>query len=120
MEALLLAVEHDFNPRSPHGERQMADIARITGISISIHAPRTGSDNATIRVPLPVNYFNPRSPHGERRNVAVKPLPFYHISIHAPRTGSDQLLRVYQTAERISIHAPRTGSDMLCLHLGRG
>ena len=22
MEAMLLAVEHDFNPRSPHGERR--------------------------------------------------------------------------------------------------
>ena len=34
----------DFNPRSPHGERQKAD--KVSGSKIN---------------------FNPRSPHGERR-----------------------------------------------------
>ena len=79
--------------------------------SISIHAPRTGSDI------LPMPQGMPR-----------------HISIHAPRTGSDRYPYGIKAAEKtfqstlpargattagdgqnagagISIHAPRTGSD---------
>ena len=83
--------EGDFNPRSPHGERpweppgvrpgdlfqstlpargatRRARPAERRNKSISIHAPRTGSD-AT------------KSSSGRRPA----------ISIHAPRTGSDQI-----------------------------
>ena len=78
----------DFNPRSPHGERPLTVFFPTCGklfqstlpargatniillcsplITISIHAPRTGSDP----------------------NYIVKFLTI-HISIHAPRTGSD-------------------------------
>ena len=61
-----------------------------TGETISIHAPRTGSDDL-------LNLF----------------LRAVNISIHAPRTGSDRLLNCYIAQLDISIHAPRTGSDML-------
>ena len=106
-----LQITH-FNPRSPHGERQCWHIlsAKYTAFqstlpargatyadtdsckfikSISIHAPRTGSD---IRL-----QFCP---------------PHIDISIHAPRTGSDgRVIRPAFYASIISIHAPRTGSD---------
>ena len=101
---------------------------------ISIHAPRTGSDNINRRTPCRKSNFNPRSPHGERRNHAVDAVLRGEISIHAPRTGSDStaptstsLLRNFNPrsphGERrcgrdaptravvISIHAPRAGSD---------
>ena len=104
----------DFNPRSPHGERQSHDARRIREDGISIHAPRTGSDDGT----------HPRRGHHER------------ISIHAPRTGSDakRMTSVIATTRfqstlpargatdavmalagkrGISIHAPRTGSDVM-------
>ena len=57
----------DFNPRSPHGERRV-DLQKIsTGKMISIHAPRTGSDDLPlITLYIHFAYFNPRSPHGER------------------------------------------------------
>ena len=58
----------DFNPRSPHGERHAEANQKFRTISISIHAPRTGSDQDDFR-----------------RNVPCD------ISIHAPRTGSDVL-----------------------------
>ena len=81
--------------------------------SISIHAPRTGSDPAS----------------------ASRPAAAGAISIHAPRTGSDTLVKLWSGAELIfqstlpargatfffaalkrlsiiSIHAPRTGSDL--------
>ena len=77
-----------FYPRSPRGERQGACKFRVFGKSISIHAPREGSD-AVGRIK-----FDP-------------PL----ISIHAPREGSDILRPFYPGGDYISIHAPREGSD---------
>ena len=103
----------DFNPRSPHGERQ-----------------RCVSDKYSLW-----KNFNPRSPHGERRKYykkywtysAFQPtLPArgatsapkadtqsVQISTHAPRTGSDQMRRRKPSGSRISTHAPRTGSDTI-------
>ena len=57
---------HDFNPRSPHGERPGHGALRHRRAGISIHAPRTGSDGG-------IQHF----------------VPAIAISIHAPRTGSD-------------------------------
>ena len=134
-----------FNPRSPHGERLQGIFSRRSSSTISIHAPRTGSDRLDCG-----------------RCVTIK-----GISIHAPRTGSDSnrtviffALHLFQSTlpargatcqfeqhflnrkhfnprsphgERrvsnsasiclmlISIHAPRTGSDLrcfLCLEIG--
>ena len=60
--------QRHFNPRSPHGERRLFVTGLLTAQEISIHAPRTGSDqwrkSAMTRSPD----FNPRSPHGERRH----------------------------------------------------
>ena len=78
-----------FNPRSPHGERHLSqkfdslpvlfqstlpawgaterDARGGSRYTISIHAPRMGSDTARIRLTGGSSYFNPRSPHGERR-----------------------------------------------------
>ena len=39
-----------FNPRSPHGERQAGRKPMLQSNSISIHAPRTGSDPAQTRI----------------------------------------------------------------------
>ena len=100
----------NFNPRSPHGERQDTTFSGVcptsfqstlpargatrTGISphcissISIHAPRTGSDNK-----------------------AYSTYETVMISIHAPRTGSDTRSIEADGKREISIHAPRTGSD---------
>ena len=56
-----------FNPRSPHRERQHFHFMRSVIKAISIHAPLTGSDDRTRKLP--------NAPP--------------HISIHAPLTGSD-------------------------------
>ena len=78
----------NFNPRSPHGERPSCEQCASSTKSISIHAPRTGSDKRKGRV-----------------------LQYFLISIHAPRTGSDISTISPFFSEAISIHAPRTGSD---------
>ena len=79
----------DFNPRSPHGERQV---------------------NLPTRLACKGN-FNPRSPHGERPLSRFKSSGYIDISIHAPRTGSDSYEFQFLAGLYISIHAPRTGSD---------
>ena len=87
----------DFNPRSPHGERRgvnqgIDDILRFqstlpargatfdafqrrVSVSISIHAPRTGSDGSFQTEGEVYPHFNPRSPHGERPSRALTTLP---------------------------------------------
>ena len=84
----------NFNPRSPHGERQNdLDLTIDYGVFqstlpargattfpmaqsrvslISIHAPRTGSDLTQTDGLVRFSHFNPRSPHGERpRKVTI-------------------------------------------------
>ena len=60
----------------------------LSSVTISIHAPREGSDKC--------------DPNAEG---------IVTISIHAPREGSDKFLVLFQTVHKISIHAPREGSD---------
>ena len=100
-----------FNPRSPHGERHVKPLTAEDVLSISTHAPRTGSDarlanlsdmleisthaprtgsDSPAHFPSPTRcHFNPRSPHGERQKDRKKLPKYCEISTHAPRTGSD-------------------------------
>ena len=127
--------KRDFNPRSPHGERPFRAGFIRNSSTISIHAPRTGSDtpqhtnsrrSCRISIHAPrtgsdspgsspiirmIYYFNPRSPHGERHAGRLHRHVLFHISIHAPRTGSDLGKTLQLKTLVISIHAPRTGSD---------
>ena len=64
-----VATQDNFNPRSPHGERQEAQEEAAAYAPISTHAPRTGSDAG--------NAFRVFRQGG--------------ISTHAPRTGSDAI-----------------------------
>ena len=69
----------------------LVHISALDGESISIHAPRVGSDQA--------DWWS------VGRNIM--------ISIHAPRVGSDVLGDQTHGTNVISIHAPRVGSDRL-------
>ena len=106
----------------------------INAGTISIHAPRAGSDASKRRYISLTKNFNPRSPCGERPSMmtwfnqiaefqSTLPVrgatcfddnfkPVAVISIHAPRAGSDNLCRCPRSRPQgISIHAPRAGSD---------
>ena len=129
---------HHFNPRSPHGERHIQMFigfarqrfqstlpargatarlwVQLSARSISIHAPRTGSDRIRAGSMITSTDFNPRSPHGERPGRFVAAIYEFVISIHAPRTGSDNQARAHARKGKISIHAPRTGSDDDIMH----
>ena len=85
--------------------------------SISIHAPRVGSDAAAeYGVPIIDGFLSTLPAWG----ATVWPLGVINgllISIHAPRVGSDLLADAGMgKTERISIHAPRVGSDFWCGH----
>ena len=99
-----------FNPRSPHGERRRGGAVLCAVTSISIHAPRTGSDrkDADQWKEWAISIHAPRTGSDQiRRNDTERA----GISIHAPRTGSDTVGSYATPEEAISIHAPRTGSD---------
>ena len=103
-------------------------------LSISIHAPLTGSDVQNDKQVVFLYNFNPRSPHRERHFIMTYVSYHSSISIHAPLTGSDRIPPLlnhhfiefqstlpsqgatnegplYVRGFRISIHAPLTGSD---------
>ena len=66
-----------------------------TLITISIHAPREGSDLKRRHRIGKCKYFNPRSPRGERPRYYDDFLHLTDISIHAPREGSDSTVKAY-------------------------
>ena len=80
-------------------------------ITISIHAPRMGSDVSLrpfYRLPL---HFNPRSPHGERQEKDQSEWVTIPFQSTLPAWGATTSLSRYHSAFCISIHAPRMGSD---------
>ncbi len=81
---------HNFNPRSPCGERRCFLVLRLEILVISIHAPRVGSD---WRFPAPVlktGEFQSTLPvWGATVPLESRGLNNSAISIHAPRVGSD-------------------------------
>ena len=110
---------HNFNPRSPCGERPYTAarhayhrifqstlpvwgatsvwVESFVSKRISIHAPRVGSDSSSCIPRWMTPNFNPRSPCGERLADWSDPEAVREISIHAPRVGSD-LLRLPRSA----------------------
>ena len=103
---------HDFNPRSPRGERLMPVI--MWALSLANFNPRSprGERLGVGKYRDVLADFNPRSPRGERLWQKNCILFWSRISIHAPREGSDFCARASRADSLISIHAPREGSDL--------
>ena len=78
----------DFNPRSPHGERRCHCWRLFFRKQISIHAPRTGSDDYQLPLSCLRRYFNPRSPHGERPPFAAINPPTIGFQSTLPARGA--------------------------------
>ena len=96
----------NFNPRSPCGERPKKVLLPQPGkpfqstlpvwgatltldleediSTISIHAPRVGSDWLMIFCMCQIGNFNPRSPCGERPKVKTLPLFLSHFNPRSP------------------------------------
>ena len=101
----------NFNPRSPRGERRLKIRNVIKSESISIHAPREGSDFGKCVYCEMAFYFNPRSPRGERRVVFAKYRAVAEFQSTLPARGATSPDRACHFVRDISIHAPREGSD---------
>ena len=125
---------HNFNPRSPCGERldfsqgldarllfqptlpvrgaTVPSASHPSAGSISTHAPRAGSDVRQIVSGVAWHDFNPRSPCGERRPSGRGGRG--GRGNFNPRSPCGERLGVLLTTAKdiiISTHAPRAGSD---------
>ena len=80
-------------------------------ISISTHAPRTGSDRYASFNSSSARHFNPRSPHGERHQCELLGLFAGDFNPRSPH--GERLRPTWGVLDElhISTHAPRTGSD---------
>ena len=99
---------------SIHAPRTGSDDARfhaLAHVHISIHAPRTGSDKPCLLAQHQKADFNPRSPHGERRDFCRKSGRNQAFQSTLPARGATDLVTLTRRDQGISIHAPRTGSD---------
>ncbi len=88
--------------------------------SVSIHAPREGSDLPPLPPSLRPPCFNPRSPRRERRWRVLRFSNQQWVSIHAPREGSDPTSKPRKSRWRVSIHAPRARERRLYAILAAG
>ena len=81
-----------YDSISIHAPREGSDDVLCglkAGSRISIHAPREGSDLGIEKPYTVMSHFYPRSPRGERPTGVDTAAAFVVISIHAPREGSD-------------------------------
>ena len=110
-QPLHFAPAHDFNPRSPCGERlrclQEGAVSNpfqstlpVWGATIDLIEAQAAE--IEFQSTLPVWGATRRIAQGQRQRV---------ISIHAPRVGSDCIRECDGCLRKISIHAPRVGSD---------
>ena len=100
-----------FNPRSPHGERLHVRQNHRNKCAISIHAPRTGSDQKALKTGADPVIFQSTLP---ARGATCSPLSFPATNTFQstlPARGATEANAKYNAYEVISIHAPRTGSD---------
>ena len=79
--------------------------------TISIHAPRMGSDWTGQGPVLREGNFNPRSPHGERHAAFYRLKNGMEFQSTLPAWGATERNEDDIDYIRISIHAPRMGSD---------
>ena len=112
-DVAFLSVENlllNFNPRSPHGERQAHKKRAHRAKYFNPRSPHGERPRAAKGAGRPAN-FNPRSPHGERPSpMRWKPCPRAFQST-LPARGATPLESLASNDNDISIHAPRTGSD---------
>ena len=100
-----------FQPTLPARGATSKTLTADDVLSISTHAPRTGSDFTAFFMLDIEALFQPTLPARGATDWIVTVQPLAVISTHAPRTGSDNFESVLFVQIYISTHAPRTGSD---------
>ena len=100
----------DFNPRSPHGERQGGFSVRTRPCHFNPRSPH-GERRSPSAPDQSSCHFNPRSPHGERHKLQVAFTNTHIFQSTLPARGATFGRHEEDRRAAISIHAPRTGSD---------
>ena len=100
-----------FNPRSPHGERLELAKAQIATEEISIHAPRTGSDEVTAWQMQEFTSFQSTLPARGATGLRTTWTMRCRFQSTLPARGATPMRVRDRRMVCISIHAPRTGSD---------
>ena len=103
----------NFNPRSPHGERQVDGVHVATKGLFQSTLPARGATFSLPSMACWMMYFNPRSPHGERQCASIRAGCCRTFQSTLPARGATRGRHRGQPPLGISIHAPRTGSDTL-------
>ena len=102
-----------FNPRSPRGERPDVPAPGSQASSISIHAPRGGSDRRrAVLNALFYRYFNPRSPRGERLDGAGISVTQHLFQSTLPAGGATEKVRNYRDNLLFQSTLPAGGATM--------
>ena len=104
--------ERLFQSTLPVGGATLPALPTSSPVSISIHAPRGGSDASRASKMSFCKPFQSTLPVGGATSGDAAVLDGLEISIHAPRGGSDALVDGAIELGTISIHAPRGGSDV--------
>ena len=107
----LSAPVHYFNPRSPHGERRHLRRHRWQAVQISIHAPRTGSDEVTAWQMQEFTSFQSTLPARGATGLRTTWTMRCRFQSTLPARGATPMRVRDRRMVCISIHAPRTGSD---------
>ena len=129
-----------FNPRTPHGVRQLSRM-RITTylvfqsthphgvrlrssttllrrLSISIHAPLTGCDSSSLLPATRSSNFNPRTPHGVRLQTCIKEvIPIWLLEQYIDmflRISSFILFFFVPTGKLLYNNLPFWSANLLC------
>ena len=110
MEIRLYVFRKNFNPRSPHGERLSTHTANSPDVTISIHAPRTGSDQMEEKTKTAGTDFNPRSPHGERRPAEWRTPMIYKFQSTLPARGATEMKLPNSSADLFQSTLPARGA----------
>ena len=109
----MAAQQAKFQSTLPAGGATYQFFASGLSDSISIHAPRRGSDRKQFRSCKDASYFNPRSPQGERLPPPVSRILAVQFQSTLPAGGATHNCFLTLTFDDISIHAPRRGSDTI-------
>ena len=126
----------NFNPRSPHGERLFAQdvefldsafqstlpargatrgrVRALPHFRISIHAPRTGSDDTSKGYVLIAIKFQSTLPARGATRMRALLRSGVQFQSTLPARGATGNTKLTVSPAKISIHAPRTGSDHAC------
>ena len=114
-----------FQSSFPRGERRVAQVHVRVCCSISIHAPRAGSDKCYL--PVSVNFLNfkPRPPRGERRAIKRCPSDSRTFQSTLPCGERQDRIRQVGTGQKFTLQpglrsADALGVDAECDELGLG